>query len=130
MEIFELGMLNTAKYLIRKGVMVPPFYCNLLLGSLGTISAEPDNLLSLIRSLPLGMTWSATGIGAYQHFINCLAVDLGGHVRVGLEDSLYEDPKKARLATNLGLVNRIAEVARTRGREVATPSEARSIIGL
>ena len=59
-----------------------------------------------------------------------MAIASGGHVRVGLEDSIFLDAKGERLATNALLVERIASLARTLGREPATPAEAREIIGL
>jgi hypothetical protein len=108
----------------------PPFYANILLGSLGTLNATPDNLCAVVRSLPPGTTWAATGIGRYQFFINSLAVTMGGHVRVGLEDALYYDWTAKRPATNARLIERIVLLARAAGREVATAEEARQIIGM
>lgn len=72
-------------------MLAPPFYYNLLLGSLGTLNATPLNLALLVSALPSGATWAATGIGRFQFPINALAVTMGGHVRVGLEDALYMD---------------------------------------
>ncbi len=130
LEIFDLGMIDYAKYLISRGVLREPFYFNLLLGSLGTLGATPFNLVTLVMSLPAGSTWAGAGIGAFQFSVNSMAVTMGGHVRVGLEDNLFFDKEKTRPATNRGLVERIARLARAAEREVATPAEARSIIGL
>ncbi len=130
LEVFDLGMVDYAKYLISRGVLREPFYFNLLLGSLGTLSATPFHLATMVLSLPMGATWAGAGIGAYQFSVNSMAVTMGGHVRVGLEDSLFYDREKTRLATNRGLVERIANLARATEREVATPAEARSIIGM
>lgn len=129
-ECFEVGMIDYAHYLIRKGILRKPYYSNLFLGSLGTISATPDNLTNMVRSLPEGTIWSATGIGRFQFSVNCLAIAMGGHVRVGLEDSLYYDESKKHLATNAGLIERLVRVARAMEREIATPDEARQIIAL
>ena len=59
-----------------------------------------------------------------------MAIAMGGHVRVGLEDSLYYDREKVHLATNAGLIERVVKVARAMGREIASPDKARQIIGL
>jgi uncharacterized protein (DUF849 family) len=130
LEIFDLGMLDYAKYLIEQGVLREPFYFNLLLGSLGTLAATPFHLITLVISLPAAATWAATGIGRFQFPINTLAIAMGGHVRVGLEDSLYLDADKTRPATNTTLVQRLVHAGRAIEREPATPDEARQIIGL
>jgi uncharacterized protein (DUF849 family) len=130
LEIFDLGMADYAHHLVRKEIVGRPLYANLLLGSLGSIAATPDHLCTLVRSLPEGTTWAATGIGRFQFFINSLAVTMGGHVRVGLEDALYYDWETRRPATNAGLIDRVVRLARAAGREVATADQARRIIGL
>lgn len=130
LEVFDFGMLDYAKYLIGRGVLREPFYFNLLLGSLGTASATAFNLASLVASMPSGATWAGAGIGRFQFHVNSLAVTMGGHVRIGLEDNLYYDVGKTKLATNEGLVQRIAALARAAERPPVKPDEARKIIGL
>ncbi len=130
LEVFDLGMVDYAAYLVDRGVLEPPHYVNLLLGSLGTLSATPDNLVAAVRALPPGTTWAATGIGRFQFTVNMLAVAMGGHVRVGLEDSLWLDTEKTRAADNESLVRRVVTLARAAEREIATPAEARRLIGL
>lgn len=130
LEIFDLGMIDFAQYLIDKEILKRPYYCNLFLGSLGSLSASPRNLIQLIQALPKNTIWSATGIGRYQFYINSIAVAIGGHVRVGLEDNLYYDKKKTEVATNSQLIERVVGVARAVGREIASPSEARTTLGL
>ena len=130
MEIFDLGMVDYAHFLIRKGFIEPPFYANILLGSLGTLSATPDNLCAVVRALPAGTTWAATGIGRFQFFVNSLAVTMGGHVRVGLEDAIYLDWDSKRCVSNAELIERVVRLARAAGREVATAEQAREIIGI
>jgi len=129
-EIFDFGMADYAGYLIKKGILVKPYYCNIFLGSLGTLSATPYNLAAIIRALPEETTWSATGIGRFQFYVNCMALTMGGHVRVGLEDNLYYDTGKKHLATNAGLIERLTNVAGAIGRDIATADEARKIIAL
>ncbi len=130
LEIFDLGMAEVVHYLLRKGILHRPLYANLLLGSRGSMGATPDNLCTLIRALPEGTTWAATGIGRFGFFVNSLAVTMGGHVRVGLEDALYYDWQTHRVATNVGLIDRVVRLAEAAGREIATAAETRRIIGL
>lgn len=130
LEIFDLGMIDYAKFLIERKVLREPFYFNLLLGSLGTLSARPFHLAILAMSLPANATWAGTGIGRFQFFVNAMAITMGGHVRVGLEDNLYYDTHKQRLATNLELVERLVKLAHAADREISTPIEAQVIIGL
>ena len=130
LEVFDLGMLDYAHYLIERGVLREPFYFNLLLGSLGTLAATPLHLAQLVAALPEGATWAAAGIGRFQLPMNALAVAMGGHVRVGLEDNLFLDGAKQCPATNLSLVERVVGIARAMGRPVATSAEARRRIGL
>jgi len=130
LEIFESGFINTAKYLARKGYLKEPLHFSLLLGSLGSIPADTRDLVYLVESLPPGSTWSATGIGRFQTQINAGAMLMGGHVRVGIEDSIYYNYPEKQLATNVDLVDRIVRIAKLLGRDIATPGEAREILGL
>lgn len=129
-ECFDLGMAEYSHYLIGHCVLRPPFYCNLLLGSLGTLSATALNLAMMVRALPAGTTWAAAGIGRFQFNVNSLAIAMGGHVRVGLEDNLWYDNERTRLATNPELIKRLVKLAEACGRSIASPDEARRIIGL
>ena len=128
-ECFEIGMVEYGGYLAAHDVLRPPFYCNILLGSLGTLSAMPFNLAVAVRALPPKVTWAAAGIGRFQLQMNAMAIAMGGHVRVGIEDNIWYDDR-VRLATNAELIERVAGIARSIGREIASPDEAREIIGL
>lgn len=130
LEIFEAGFINTAKYLARKGYLKKPLHFSLILGSLGSIPANISDLTYLTQLLPPKSTWSATGIGRFQAQINVAAILMGGHVRVGIEDSIYHNYPKEELATNAKLVERIAKIAKELHREIATPKETREILGL
>jgi 3-keto-5-aminohexanoate cleavage enzyme len=130
MEIFDLGMADFARYLIDKEMIVGPLYANILLGSLGTLAATPENLCTVVQALPPGTTWAATGVGRFQFQVNTLAIAMGGHVRVGLEDALFYDWKTKELATNAGLIDRIVYLAQASGREIATPEQTRKIMGI
>jgi uncharacterized protein (DUF849 family) len=130
LEVFDAGMIDYARYLIGRKILRPPFYFNLLLGSLGTLGATPLNLAMLVNSLPEGSVWAGAGIGRYQFFVNSMAITMGGHVRVGLEDNLLHDYSTKELATNHGLVTRVVNLARAAGRKVAAAHETREMIGL
>jgi 3-keto-5-aminohexanoate cleavage enzyme len=129
-EVFELGMLDYAAYLRTKGLLGDPVYVNLLLGSLGTLQATPFNLALAVERLPAGATWAATGIGRHQFPMNRLAIAMGGHVRVGLEDNIWWDDERTDLATNPRLVERLMRIGRAMGREPATPAMVRARLGI
>jgi 3-keto-5-aminohexanoate cleavage enzyme len=130
LEIFEPGFIGVAEDLLARGLLRRPLHFNLLLGSRGSVPAEMRDLVYLAESLPADSTWAAAGIGRYQSRINTAAILMGGHVRVGLEDALHYDPGRQVLATNGQLVRRIVTIAGELGREIATPAEAREILGL
>ena len=128
MEIFEPGMITNAEMLVEKGLATEPLHFDFVLGSRGSLPATAKNLLYLSEMIPPGSTWTVAGIGRWQLPMGVLAIVMGGHVRVGLEDNLYY--RKGQLATNAQLVARIARIAAEVGRTVATPEEARQILGL
>lgn len=130
LEVFDPGFISMARYLAEKGHLCQPLHFNLLLGSHGNIPAGLRDLVYLADSLPFDSTWSATGIGKHQLRINAASILMGGHVRVGLEDALYFDHGGRVLATNERLVRRIVNIAAELGREIASPAEARAILGL
>lgn len=130
LEVFDLGMLDYAHYLIDRGVLRPPFVFNLLFGSLGTMSATAENVAMMVRRLPKDAYWQVAGIGRAQWAMNALGVTMGGHVRTGLEDNLHMDVERQDLASNPRLVARVAGLATALGRRVASPREAREVMGL
>lgn len=130
LEVFEPGFIRTACYLVDKGCLHPPLHFNILLGGPGGMPAEMRDLAYMVDSLPEGSTWSATGIGMYQTRINVAAMLMGGHVRTGLEDSIYYDHKQRNLATNEGLVELIVSIAGETGISIASSQDARAMLGL
>ena len=128
-EIFDIGMLNTAKYYIKKGIIQEPAHFQLCLGAAGGMEATTENLLYLVNHLPEKCTWSAFGIGKGANEIMMAALALGGNVRVGLEDNVYYN--KGQLAeSNQQFVARVKRIVEELGKTVATPDEARSILGV
>jgi uncharacterized protein (DUF849 family) len=130
MEIFDTGMVNTAKYLCRKGYISPPFYFNMILGSIYSTQAKMSDLSYLVNLLPQDAIWAGGGIGIFQLVVNAAAVIMGGHVRVGVEDNIWYDDNKRELTTNEKSIHRINRIAHEIGREIATPMETREMIGL
>jgi len=129
LEIYEMGMLESAFRYVKKGILKPPFHYQFVLGVPGGMSGELENLLHLVRAVPAGAHWGVAGGGRFQRPLATPAVLLGGHVRVGFEDNIYY--KKGVLApSNAQLVERIKRLADELGREVATPAQARALIGV
>ena len=129
-ECFETGMVQTAKVMIKRGILVEPFYFNLLFGSIFSAPGTLFDLTHMVQSLPPGVQWGAAGIGKFQLKMNFASVLMGGHVRVGLEDNIWFNQDSMDLATNPRLIERIVNFSHQIGREVATAAEARQIIGL
>lgn len=127
-EVFDAGMVYNAQYYVKKGVLKSPLHYQFVLGAAGGITATVENLVYLKSLIPEDSTWSAFGIGRGHIPILLTTIAMGGHVRVGLEDNIYYE--KGVLATNEELVARAARIVREAGNEVATPEEARKILGL
>lgn len=128
-EIFEPGMIDNALRLIKKGLVKEPLHFNFVLGVPGAMGGTVRNLAFLVDSIPQNATWTVSGIGRCETPLAMAAIAMGGHVRVGFEDNIYY--RKGELATsNAQLVARIARLAAELGREVASPAEAREILGI
>ena len=129
LEVFDLGHLALARHLQGKGLFAEPPFFQFCLGVPWGAPATPESMQAMKSMLPAGANWSAFGVGAQQFPMAALAIVLGGHVRVGLEDNLYM--AKGELATGNGpLVERAARIIRDLGADVATPADARKILGL
>jgi 3-keto-5-aminohexanoate cleavage enzyme len=128
LEIFDKGHLSNARRLEKEGLLTFPQHVDFVLGVPGGLDATVQNLADLVDALPAGCTWSVAGIGRMQLPMAMAALAMGGHVRVGLEDNIYYS--KGRLATNAELVARVVRLANELGRPVATPDEARGILGI
>jgi 3-keto-5-aminohexanoate cleavage enzyme len=128
LEIFDKGHLANARRLEKEGLLTFPQHVDFVLGVPGGLDATVQNLADLVDALPPGCTWSVAGIGRMQLPMAMAALAMGGHVRVGLEDNIYYS--KGRLATNAELVARVVRLANELGRPVATPDQARGILGL
>lgn len=125
LEVFDVGMVNYAKYLIEKGLVQPPFYFNFLLGNIASCQVDPLHLGTLIASLPPNAVWACGGLGANQLPANVLGIVHGHGVRVGLEDYLWMDEKRTKLATNSDLISRVRDLAELLGHSFLSPRRTR-----
>ncbi len=130
LEAFDVGMINYANYLHKKGLLEPPYYFNLLLGNIACAQANLLHAGLMVNELPDDSFWSLAGIGNAQLKMNAVAIAMGGGVRVGLEDNIYYDSDRTRLATNADLLNRIHHLANANERELMLPSELRKKLNL
>jgi 3-keto-5-aminohexanoate cleavage enzyme len=128
MEAFDVGFIQQGVKLVEQGLVKQPAHFQLVMGVDGGIPAAPDNLLHLCRQLPSNATFCVAGIGRWQLSLTTMAIILGGHVRVGLEDNIYYS--KSKLAPNEEFVARSRRMAEELQREIAGPEEARKILGL
>lgn len=127
-EVFDSGMLHNAYYYVKQGVLKEPLHIQFCLGVLGAATATINDLVYLKNMLPENATWSAFGIGKNHLPILYATIAMGGHVRVGLEDNIYYSAGKP--ASNPQLVERAARLINEATNTVATPDEARAILGL
>ena len=129
LEVFEAGHLMLANRLIETGHIKPPGLFQICLGISWGQPATPEAVSYMRSLLPPGAVWFAFGISLHQFPIAAQTVLLGGHVRVGLEDNLYLG--KGQLApSNAALVEKAAKIIDILGDQVATPTEARQMLGL
>ncbi len=131
MEVYSHSMIVDVNNLIEKNLVKEPYYIGFVLGmtNQGALPGEPKHLLSLIEYLPEGAIFNVSGVGPAQLPLTTLAMLLGGHSRVGLEDNIYYT-KGILAKSNAQLVERTARIARELGREPASPGEARQILQL
>ncbi len=128
-EVFDKGMIDTAIRLHKKGFIAAPLHFNFVLGVNGGISASLRDLTFLQGSIPVGSTFTVSGIGRAQFQMAAASIIAGGHVRVGFEDNIYLE-KGVLAGANGELVAKAVRLAKELGRPIATPSEAREILGL
>jgi uncharacterized protein (DUF849 family) len=130
LEAFDLGMINYAKYLIKKRLITPPFSFNLIFGNIACAQANILSVGLMINELPENSIFCLGGVGDYQHKINALAVVLGCGVRIGLEDNIWLDSQRTKLATNKDLLKRVLVVIQSMECMVMTPVRARKLLKL
>ena len=128
-EVFDKGMIDMALRLHKKGYIKAPMHFNFVMGVNGGISAEMRDFVFMRGSIPEGSTYTVSGIGRNEFPLAAMAIIDGGHVRVGFEDNVYL-AKGVMANSNAELVEKVVRLAKELGREIATPAEARAILGL
>jgi 3-keto-5-aminohexanoate cleavage enzyme len=129
LEIFDLGMLVTCLRMQAEGKLENPLHFQFVLGTPWGAPATLKSFLHLYEHMPSSATWSIIGIGKGHLPMAMIGMTMGGHVRVGMEDNLYYEPG-VLAKRNVQFVERIAAIAREYGRSLATPQEARAILGI
>lgn len=127
-EVFAPGDILLANQMLKEGFFDDPPMYQIVMGTLWGLPATPETLVYMKNLLPKGAVWAAFGVARMQMPIVAQSILLGGNVRVGLEDNLYL--KRGVFATNGELVGRAVAIIQNLGFEVATPDEAREILGL
>lgn len=128
-EIFDLGMIITSLRMRDEGKLAEPLHFQFVLGTPWGAPATPKSFLHLHEHIPASATWSNIGIGRGHLPMAAMALIMGGHIRVGMEDNIYLD-RGVPARTNAELVERAARIVKAYGRDIASPAEARAIIGL
>lgn len=129
-ECYDVGHINLALKLLEKGLLKEPLRFGLVLGVKGGIPATPENLMHMIKVLPQNCRWNVITVGGRVQFrLLTIGMILGGDVRVGMEDNFYL-AKGVLAKSNAELVAKMVRIAKELGIEIATPSEARKLLGL
>jgi len=124
LECFDSGMINYGKYLIKKEILKPPFYWNLLFGNIFTAQPDMATIGLVIRDLPIDSIFSLAGLGASQLQVSMFAVASNSPgVRIGLEDNVYYNAKKSIFAKNIELLKRVHHIAEIFERKIMKPKE-------
>ena len=128
-EIFDAGMVYNALYYLKKGILKAPLHFQFVLGAAGGMTATVENLVYLKSLVPADCTWGALGIGKQHLPILYTALALGGNVRVGMEDNIFYSAGELA-KSNVEFVERTKRIVAELGKEIATPNEAREMLGL
>jgi uncharacterized protein (DUF849 family) len=133
-EAYDVGHLYNLRFMMKSGIVKPPFWIQFVLGVLGGLAANVEDLIVMKQTADRlfgteNYRWSVIGVG-YPNEINLatMATMMGGHVRVGLEDNIFIG--KGKLCTNAQLVEKVVRIAREFDREIAAPEDMRQMLGL
>jgi 3-keto-5-aminohexanoate cleavage enzyme len=128
-EVYEEGHVDNALALVKKGLVTGQLNFDFVLGVPGAMTASVKNMLLLIEAIPKDANWTVAGVGKNQLLLNGASIFMGGHVRTGFEDNIYYS-KGVLAKSNAELVARVVRVAKEAGRAIASPEEARKILGI
>ncbi|MEM4004589.1 MAG: 3-keto-5-aminohexanoate cleavage protein, partial [Desulfurococcaceae archaeon] len=129
MEVYHQGQFQLVYNLIEKNLVRPPYLIQFVMGPPSSVLPTPQNLISMLYHAPPNSIISVAAIGPFQTLLATIAIAMGLHVRVGLEDNIYY--RRGELAkSNAQLVERIVRIAKELDRPIATPAQAREMLGL
>ena len=129
LELYHPGCTWVVNYLIEHNLIEKPYWMQTVMGYQTGSYPTVENIIQMLKEFPDEALWLCSGIGPFQLPLTTLATLMGGHVRVGLEDNVYYSRgKKAK--SNAELVQRAVRIAHELNRPVATPAQARSMLGL
>lgn len=129
MEMYQPGQVWGVHDLIAQNLIDPPYLIQFVMGYTASSYATPANLLSLVNELPENSIFAVAGLGQFQLPMVTMSIVLGGHIRVGLEDNVYA--RRGELyQSNAQTVARVVRIAHELNREIATPAQARQMLGL
>ena len=118
LEIFDLGMANYLHYLIKKSLIKPPYYVNVILGNIAGAQMQFADIAAILAKIPQRAFVAFGGIGQYQIDTHLMALGAGIGIRIGLEDNVYFDRQKKSVATNMDLLRRIHQLIALSGNDV------------
>ena len=129
LEIYHPGCAWVIRDLIEQDLVAPPYWIQTVMGYQTSSFPTVENVVNMLREFPEEALWLCSGIGANQLPMTTLATLMGGHVRVGLEDNIYYR-RGEKVASNRQLVERAVRIIHELNRTVATPAQAREMLGL
>lgn len=130
LEVFDLSHIYGSLILIKEGLLTPPFHYGLVLNVPAGVKYDIETLDFMVRRLPKESLWTVLGIGGRASLSSHYgAMSLGGFIRVGFEDNVYYS-KGVLAKSNAQLVERAAEIAKTAGKEIASPDDVRTLFNL
>jgi 3-keto-5-aminohexanoate cleavage enzyme len=129
LETYHPGGAWVIRDLIQNSLIDKPYWIQTVMGYQTSSFPTVENVIGLLREFPKGSLWLCSGIGQFQLPMTTLAILMGGHVRVGMEDNIYYR-RGEKLKSNAQVVDRAVRIAKELNREVATPQQARRFLGL
>ncbi|MEA3108349.1 MAG: 3-keto-5-aminohexanoate cleavage enzyme [Gammaproteobacteria bacterium] len=129
METYHSGGSWVIRDLIDRRLVEPPYLIQTVMGAQTASYPTPENVLQLLKELPEQTVWLCSGIGPFQLPLTTLALLMGGHARVGLEDNLYHS-RGRKFVDNAESVKRVVRIAEELNRKISTPAETRELLGL
>ncbi len=129
LETYHTGGAWVIRDLIEQNLIEKPYWIQTVMGYQTSSFPTVDNVVGILRELPKGSLWLCSGIGIFQLPMTTLAILMGGHSRVGMEDNIYYR-RGEKLKSNAQVVERTVRIAHELNRDIATPAQAREMLGL